>query len=85
MPVLNLTALEGPLDRRRTHTLDREISRSRSAMERAAQDLQQQRFACVADAEAAVQRWQDAWRSGWCAADTTIAEETVHRRPGRPP
>ena len=72
------------LDRRRTHTLDREISRSRSAMERAAQDLQQQRFACVADAEAAVQRWQDEWRSGWCAADTTISEETVHRRPGRP-
>ena len=72
------------LDRRRTHTLDREISRFRTAMERSAQELRQERFACEADAAAALARWQATWHHGWCAATAAIRSEVQYSRPGRP-
>lgn len=72
------------LDRRRTHALDREISQSQTALEAAAKALGRERFACRADAAAALGRWQTEWSGGWYATEATIHSEIVYTRPGRP-
>ncbi len=72
------------LDRKQTHTLDREIGRIRTAMERAAQSLGQERFVCEADAHAAWSRWQAEWAGAWCSATAVIQSVEKQKRPGRP-
>ncbi|MDA8204601.1 MAG: IS1634 family transposase [Thermaerobacter sp.] len=72
------------LDRRRTHTLDREISQSRTAMEESAKALGQERFSCEKDATTAWSRWQRGWQSAWCFATATVRSEIQHTRRGRP-
>ena len=72
------------LDRKKSHTLDREIRRSRATMERAAQSLNQERFVCEADAHAAWSRWQAEWAGAWCSATAVIRSVQKQKRPGRP-
>ena len=72
------------LDRKRRHTLDQEIGRSRKAMEASANALSQQRFACEQDATTAWSQWQKDWESAWYFATATIRSERQYTRPGRP-
>lgn len=74
------------LDHRKAKSLDRELTQSRAAAERAAAELVAQDFACAADAEAAASAFR-APAPRWWPCPATVTAVTVtgsHARPGWP-
>jgi transposase len=71
-------------DPRAQRAVDRAIAAERDTLERTARTLAAETFACAADAQAALDRWQATAAEGWHTVSGTVVSRTHQTRRGRP-
>ncbi len=72
------------LDQRRMRALDHEIATERQHLTRQAREFAAQSFACQADAQQALNRWQTEIHAQWHPVSGAVVARPHHTRPGRP-
>jgi hypothetical protein len=71
-------------DPRAQRAVDRAIAAERDTLDRTARTLAAEPFACAADAQAALARWQATAADGWHRVSGTVGSRTRPTRRGRP-